>query len=88
MQRYPEVVTIQEQGLEAKNMRNFGDPDAQNYIQERENKFGAFRSPGDRQERDRKGEKTQENIRKKCMKNVQPELIQHFVPQPGNQMGI
>ena len=32
MQRYPEVVTMQEQGLEAKNMRNLGDPDAQNYI--------------------------------------------------------
>ena len=29
---HSEVVTIQEQSLEAKNMRNFDDPDAQNYI--------------------------------------------------------
>jgi len=32
MQRYPEVETIQEQGLEAKSMANLGDPDVQNYI--------------------------------------------------------
>ena len=66
MQRYPEVVTIQEQGLEAKNMQNFGDPDAQNYIQERVNKFCASGSPGNRQERGRKGRKVQENMRKRA----------------------
>ena len=66
MQRYPEVVTIQEEGLEAKNKRKNGNPDAQNYIQERENKFGASGSPGDRQERGRKGRKVQENMRKRA----------------------
>ncbi len=70
MQRYPKVVTIQEQGLEGQNMRNFGDPDAQNYIQKRENKFSASGSPCDRQERDREGRKIQENTRKKSMKTV------------------
>ena len=32
MQRYPKVITIQEEGLEAKNKRKNGDPDVQNYI--------------------------------------------------------
>ena len=48
MQRYPEVVTIQEQELKAKNMQNFSNSDVQNYIQEKENKFCAFRSSGNR----------------------------------------
>ena len=64
MQRYPKVVTMQEQSLEGKNMQNFGDPDAQNYIQERENKFCASGSPGDRQKRGQEGRKIQEDTRK------------------------
>ncbi|CAG8520148.1 44278_t:CDS:2 [Gigaspora margarita] len=37
----------------------------------------------DRQERDWKGEKAQENIKKKDCASGPP--IQHFMPQPGNQ---
>ena len=65
MQRYPEVVTIQEQGLEAKNKRKNGDSLKQNYIQERKKKLCSSGSPGDRQERGREGRKLQENTRKK-----------------------
>ena len=41
-----------------------------------------LRPTANRQERDRKGGKSQENIRKKDMKAIQPEPIQHFVPHP------
>ena len=61
MQRYPEVVTIQEQGLEAKNKRKMVTQMCRIIYRKERDKFGAFGSPCDRQERGQEGRKVQEN---------------------------
>ena len=43
---------------------------------------------GDKQERGQKGKKAQENTRKKGMKAVNSELIQHFVPHFQQSNGL